>query len=184
MLHDIGARIRKIRRMQARTLNDISKRAGITKSMLSKVETGSTVPAIATLSRIAAALGTSASSLLDSGRPQTTLATRAGDLSPAAMPRTEKGYRFFPFASSRNDKAMQPYLFIASKGGISGKALSHGGEEFVYVLEGDMNYRVGNTRHTLHAGDSLYFDAEEEHDLEPLSRQVRYLAVFSERKTL
>jgi transcriptional regulator with XRE-family HTH domain len=182
MVHDIGARIRRIRKMQARTLAEISKRAGITKSMLSKVETGSTVPAIATLSRIAAALGVSASSLLDTGRPQTTLVTRAGDITPATMPKTEKGYRFFAFAASRNDKAMQPYLFAATKGSISRKALSHSGEEFVYVLEGDMNYRVGNTRHTLHAGDSLYFDAEEEHDLEPLTKQVKYLAVFSERK--
>jgi quercetin dioxygenase-like cupin family protein len=183
-MQSIGARIRKIRKLQARTLDQVASQSGITKSMLSKVETGSTVPAIATLSRIAAALGVSASSLLETGGQQTTLVSRAADIAPAKMPKTEKGYSFFTFASSRNDKVMQPYLFIASKNDISGKALSHGGEEFVYVLEGEMHYRVGSTRYTLREGDSLYFDAEEEHDLEPISRQVKYLAVFSDRTAL
>ncbi len=76
---------------------------------------------------------------------------------------------------------MQPFLFVAEKGKIQPGPMSHGGEEFVHVLSGRMRYHVGETTYTLGPGDSLYFDAEEKHDLEPITTQVRYLAVFVER---
>ncbi len=49
------------------------------------------------------------------------------------------------------------------------------------MLEGEMKYRVGSVEYVLRPGDSLYFDSEDQHDLQPISRRVRYLAVFSER---
>jgi len=56
------------------------------------------------------------------------------------------------------------------------------GEEFIYVLAGKMKYRVGNIEYTFGQGDSLYFDAEDEHELDPISKQVKFLAVFVERQ--
>ena len=76
---------------------------------------------------------------------------------------------------------MQPYLFVAEKGKVVEKSLSHGGEEFVYMLEGEMKYRVGDVEYRMGPGDSVYFDAEEEHDLQPVSDQVKYLAMFADR---
>ena len=76
---------------------------------------------------------------------------------------------------------MQPFVFVAERGKIKPGAMAHRGEEFVYVLEGQMRYSVGGTTHTLGPGDSLYFNSEEEHDLEPLTAKVRYLAVFADR---
>ena len=77
---------------------------------------------------------------------------------------------------------MQPFLFEAEKGQIQSGSMSHSGEEFIYVLQGQMRYRVGETTYTLGPGDSLYFDAEEEHDLEPLTATVRYLGLFAPRQ--
>jgi quercetin dioxygenase-like cupin family protein len=44
-----------------------------------------------------------------------------------------------------------------------------------------MRYTVGGMTYTLGAGDSLYFDAEQGHDLEPLTNTVEFLAIFGER---
>ena len=74
----------------------------------------------------------------------------------------------------------QPLSLYRQNVGVKKQALKHRGEEFVFVLEGRMKYRVGATEYTLGPQDSLYFDAEEEHDLEPLTKRVRYLAVFHE----
>jgi hypothetical protein len=57
-------------------------------------------------------------------------------------------------------------------------SVTHQGEEFLYVLDGSICFHVGNVRYTLHAGDSLYFDASEEHGVEALTEEATYLDIF------
>jgi quercetin dioxygenase-like cupin family protein len=102
--------------------------------------------------------------------------TRARDTG-SSLVATRTGYSFHAFAGGRAAKRMQPYLFVARKGEVRPDLLTHAGEEFVYVLEGRMEYRVGDTRYELGAGDSLYFDSAEPHGLAPLTALVRYLGV-------
>ena len=63
MLH-IGKKIRKIRKQQNRTLEEIATYCGVRKSMLSKIENGVTTPTIPRLMKIAEALGVQVSDLL------------------------------------------------------------------------------------------------------------------------
>lgn len=174
----LAHRIRALRTRQNRTLEEIARACGFTKSMLSKIENGRVSPTIAALSNIAKALGVSPASLLEDGSGQRVVFQKGSERSEPDFAPTDKGYRFFPFAQARHEKAMQLFLFKAKKGAIKAKVLQHSGEEFVYVLRGSMRYRVGAVEYTLEPGDSLYFDAEEPHDLEPLSDEVEYLGVF------
>jgi quercetin dioxygenase-like cupin family protein len=75
---------------------------------------------------------------------------------------------------------MQPFLFEVEKGKVRRQALSHAGEEFVYVLEGEIKFRVGNIEYRLGPGDSLYFDSEAEHEVTPVSKKALYLGIFHE----
>ena len=93
---------------------------------------------------------------------------------------TDSGYSFYTFAADRADNLMQPFLFEVKKGQVKKHTLTHTGEEFVYILEGTVKYRVGDTEYRLQAGDSLYFDAEAEHEVMPVTRTARYLGVFIE----
>lgn len=174
-----STRLRTLRRQQQRTLKDIASRCGFTVSLLSKIESGKTSPPVATLTKIAAALGVNLADLLSDERPATTVHTSAVRLRAQTATRTDKGYGFHLLAAGRAEKAMQPFLFIAERGKVKPEPMAHAGEEFVYVLAGRMRYRVGATTYTLGPGDSLYFDSAEEHDLEPLSDTVRYLAIFT-----
>lgn len=176
-------RIRTLRRLQKRTLKDVATQCGFTESLLSKIEAGKTNPPLATLTRIAIALGVSLGDLLDEQRASSTVVTPAATLAGQTETRTAKGYGFHVLSAGRGGKIMQPFLFVAEKDGVKPGLLSHSGEEFVYVLEGQMRYRVGSTTYTLGPGDSLYFDAEEEHDLEPITPEVRFLGIFAERPT-
>jgi transcriptional regulator with XRE-family HTH domain len=176
----LGERIRKLRRQQGRTLEEIAGACGFTRSLLSKIESNKTVPPVATLTRIAAALGASVASLLSEEQHHSTVHTPAKQAA-GRLVRTKKGYLFHAFAADRSAKLMQPYLFVAEKGRVRPQELAHRGEEFVYVLEGRMRYRVGSVEYRLERGDSLYFDAEEPHDLEPLTARVVYLGLFVER---
>lgn len=181
---DIGARIKYLRMSQKRTLQEIADLCGCTKSLLSKIENGKTTPPISTLTKIADTLGVTVASILDEN-------THIGKtvFVPKIMTEeskgiaTTKGYFFIPIVAERVNKEMQPYIFIAEKGGVKSQPLSHQGEEFIYVLEGEMKYRVGNVEYTMSEGDSLYFDALDEHELFPISDKVKYLAVFTQPKS-
>ncbi len=160
-------------------MQEIADMCGFTRSLLCKIETGRTVPAVATLGKIASALGVSVASFLSEESAVGTVFTPSSRTLSRTM--TDKGYSFFAFASEKHSKGMQPYLFVAEKGKIGGGVLSHDGEEFVYVLEGMMKYRVGAVEYLMSPGDSLFFDSVEEHELDPVSDKVVYLAVFTER---
>jgi transcriptional regulator with XRE-family HTH domain len=180
-MKDIHSRIRTLRRLQNRTLKDIADSCGFTVSLLSKIESGKTTPPIATLQKIADALGVGLSDLLDSKNQKSSVLTKGQILHVQSPTITDKGYGFHVLASERNEKMMQPFLFVAEQGAIKPGPMSHSGEEFIYVLDGRMNYRVGDVTYTLGPGDSLYFDAEEDHDLEPITPTVRYLGLFTAR---
>ncbi len=178
---DLGKRIRLIRREQKRTQEEISEICGFTKSMLSKIESGSAMPAVSTLMKIANALGVKVSDLLEEQSSNDTVMVSASQYKDVSKwLNTNKGYSFYPFASSRHNKIMQPYIFIARKGDINKHTFSHEGEEFIYVISGKMRYSVGSSEYLLSAGDSLYFNSLNEHTVVPISEEVKYLAVFTE----
>lgn len=177
----LSSRIRMLRLRQQRTLSDVAKRCGFTASLLSKIESGKTSPPIATLAKIAEALGVGLGNLLDGKQDSSTVLTLAQHRAVNLATETDKGYGFHLLAAERADKIMQPFIFVAERGRIKPGVMAHCGEEFVYVLEGRMRYSVGKITYSLGPGDSLYFSSEEEHDLEPVTAKVKYLAVFVER---
>lgn len=182
---ELGRRIRLIRKQQKRTQEEIADACGFTKSMLSKIESGGAMPAVSTLMKIANALGVKVSDLLEGETGSDTVMVSAGqyeDMSKWIT--TNKGYSFFAFASARHDKIMQPYIFVAQEGEINSHNFSHDGEEFIYVLSGRMRYKVGSTEYEMGEGDSLYFNSLEEHTVTPLTKQVKYLAVFTEHQSV
>ena len=173
---NLGTTIRRVRLRQHLTLEQVAQACHCTKSLLSKIENQRTVPALATLLRIADALGVSAGVLMGEGTTQRTIHEPAAG---KKMVQTEQGYRFAMLAAARTDKTMQPVLFTIRKGEVIPHSLRHAGEEFIYLLQGTLRYRLGTTTYTLHPGDSLYFDAEEEHEVIPVSATATYLAVLN-----
>lgn len=179
---DIGSRIKYIRKQQNRTQDEIALACGFTNSLLSKIENGKTMPPVATLMKIAEALGIKVSDLLEENPRQGTIFNPADQSRDAARwIRTDKGYSFYAFASERRDKAFQPYLIFARKGEVKAHSFSHSGEEFIYMLSGIMKYKVGKVEYTLHPGDSIYFNSLDDHNLVPQSDTVEYLAFFTDK---
>lgn len=180
---ELGKKIKRLRHEQNRNLADIAEVCGFSKSLLSKIENGKTVPPIATLIKIADALGTRISVLLDDQQQTGTIYTTRQS-SESGLVKTGKGYQFYAFAVERGEKLMQPFLFVSGKNEHGNKhTFSHNGEEFIFIIEGEMRYKVGNVEYTLKPGDSLYFDSLENHGLSPITDVVKYVAVFSQSKT-
>ncbi|ULL19902.1 XRE family transcriptional regulator [Paenibacillus sp. H1-7] len=180
---DLGSKIKKLRIEQNRSLLDIANACGFSKSLLSKIENGKTIPPISTLVKIAEALGTRVSILLDDQERTGTIYTPK-EMSHSKLVKTDKGYSFFTFAVERSEKLMQPFLFVSRKSEQDNKNVySHNGEEFIFILEGEMKYKVGNVEYSLKPGDSLYFDSIEKHALFPMTEEVKYIAVFTQSRS-
>ncbi len=173
----IGKHIRKLRRRQHRTLQEIAVACDFSKSLLSKIETGKIFPPIATLVKIANALGTRVTTLIEDSKSIKTVYTKK-DESFVDKVKTENGYYIFPFATEHKEKQAQPFLFFGKKGEVKEHSVTHEGEEFIFVIKGEMQFRVGDIQYTLKEGDSLYFDALDEHGFLPISEEVYYIDIF------
>jgi transcriptional regulator with XRE-family HTH domain len=175
---NIGNHIRRMRLEQRRTQQDIADACGFTKSLLSKIESNKVVPPVATLVKIATALGTRVSALIEADRNVSVVAATAGDVDDN-ITKTERGYWIYPFATRYQGKRMQPFVFVARKGEVKEHHLVHEGEEFMYVLQGVMKVQVGASEWTLRTGDSIYFNSTLEHQVIPVSKTVKYLNLFA-----
>ena len=174
---NIGDRIKMLRISQKRTMQEIAEACELSKSMISKIENNKTVPSVATLVKIAKSLGTNISSLLEQDGWVNAIITtkqKAHDNLTA----TDKGYSIYPYASEYHEKKMQPFLFVARKGEVVPHELSHEGEEFIYVIRGQMKMQVGEVSYLLSGGDSLYFNSVQKHGIMPVSDEVTYLDIF------
>ncbi len=171
----IGDRMKKIRMRQDRTLEEIARASGLTRSMISKVENGKAAPAVGTLMRIAAALGVQGSTLLEESSSEAPVFQKS--VLKEIPVNTERGFSFSPIASMRADKLMHPSLVRARKGEVKRHKLSHAGEEFIYILEGVIRAKVGENEFIMSAGDTLYFNTEESHSLMPMTEEAVYISV-------
>ncbi|MBC8054807.1 MAG: helix-turn-helix transcriptional regulator [Sphingobacteriaceae bacterium] len=173
----IGDRIKLLRVSQKRTLQEIADNSDLSKSMISKIENNKTVPSVAALVKISKVLGTNISNLLEHDGFLNAIVT-SKQKAEENLTATDKGYSIFPFASEYHEKKMQPFLFVARKGEVKPHQLSHEGEEFIYILKGEMKMQVGEVEYHLKEGDSLYFNTLQKHGILPFTDEVVYLDIF------
>ena len=173
----IGERIKLLRVSQNRTVQEIAEACDLSKSMISKIENNKAVPSVAALVKIAKSLGTTISCLLEQGGFLSAIRVTKKEALENLTP-TNKGYSIHPYAVGYPAKKMQPFLFVAKKSEVIPHELSHEGEEFIYVIKGQMKVQLGETAYLLNVGDSLYFNSIQKHGIVPVSEVVTYLDIF------
>ncbi len=181
----IAARIRRLRQERSLRLEDVARRAGYTKGFLSKVENGKVSPPVATLIRVANALGVEVTDLLVTPKgeravdPDATVHVKATERLEIENASAGPGYTYMALAAPRHLKMMEPFLMTVYPDQVDReKTFSHPGEEFIFVVKGKTDYRVGDEVFELKEGDSLYFDANRPHAPYPKDEPVTLLAIF------
>lgn len=175
----IGENIRNIRKQAGITLDALADKVGITKSALSKIETGKTSTPVTTLLRIARALSVEVTNFFVSRerRPAYAL-TRKGFGQIVTRNGSKLGYTYEALAHDLVEKLAEPFLCTIDKNDKIGD-FQHTGEEFLYVISGKLQYKVGDEILVLGAGDCLYFDSAIVHSLKALSEKpVKLLFVM------
>jgi transcriptional regulator with XRE-family HTH domain len=158
---DVGERLRAIRRLRRCTLRTVADRAGVSESFLSQVERGRASASIASLRRIAGALGVSVADLFEpSGPPQ-----------PRVLRRDERPALAFGILGRKLLLTPRPLhhleVFVGEldPGGSTGpEPYAHGdSEELFVVLAGNVQLELGGELHELESGDSIDYRSSTPH---------------------
>jgi transcriptional regulator with XRE-family HTH domain len=177
----VGENIRAIRLKSEVSLTEVAKRAQLTKSTLSKIENGQTSSPISTLVAIAGALGVRLATFFqENNEAPRFVFTPKGKGKTIVRDGTRFGYTYEALAVDFPNKPLEPFLLTIAPGDTEGE-FRHGGQEFVYMLSGIMEFTVAENKFVLREGDSLYFDPNLKHALKLLSKKpARFLCLFIE----
>lgn len=178
----VGAAIRQLRLRDGLTIAQIAEQAGLSRGMLSKIETGSTMAGMDTLARIARALGVSMSMLFS--KYDATAATAQHVKSGAGMEvvrrGTKDGHTYHLLAYDQGPvKLFEPFLITIDDDSQRYPTFQHPGTEFLYILEGVIEYRCGQQTYVLKPGDSLSFQGDVPHGPENLTQcPIKFLSII------
>lgn len=182
----LGQRITDARVQRRTTMKALAERAGVSASMLWSVEHGRKAPTVVVLDRIATALGTPLSALLDAGDVPRVIVRRAAEQDVAAAPDGWRRTILTPVVPGVNFEWVRTELPPGSAPGPY-PAYAAGSHEYVVVEAGRLRLTLGDGNgeggggvHDLAAGDSIYFAADVAHEYanpwdEPCSYHVAAL---------
>jgi transcriptional regulator with XRE-family HTH domain len=160
---DVGARLRQVRLARHRTLRDVASAAGVSESFLSQVERARVNASVATLRRIAVALGVTIGDLFQE-RPAGRLAVlRAADRPSLLFGLFGRKFHLHPAA----DRAFDVFICEFDPGGSTGpEPYKHGdSEEFLLILDGAAEFQLGPDVVSLATDDSIVYRSSIPHRL-------------------
>jgi len=163
---NLGSRIHKTREMRGLTLQDLSSRTGITTETLERVEANKIIPPLGELIKLGKALEMKMGYFISPGVEKPMSVIHA-DKRPVVSRHGKKvseqyGYSYESLAPEKANRFMEPFLITMVPSQV--KELStHDGQEFIFVLEGEMRAQVGNQVEILRPGDAVYYDSSNPH---------------------
>ena len=162
----LGERIREAREMRGLTLEDLSSRSGISVDGLERVESNRAIPPLGQLVRLGKALEMKMGYFLSAGVDKPMCVVRR-DARPTVARHGRKvseqyGYVYESLAPEKTNRLMEPFLVTLTPTEF-GEFSRHDGQEFLFVLEGEIRVQVGKQVEVLRAGDSVYYDSTQPH---------------------
>jgi transcriptional regulator with XRE-family HTH domain len=180
----LGEKIRKLRQEKRHTLQELAEATGLSKPLLPQIENDQVTPPLATLLRIAKGLKVGIHYFFEEeGDRQKFVLTRGGS-GPFSRRRSGadqvQGYLYRPLAPGIRHKQIEPFLIEFEKADWDdSRFYSHEGVEFIYLLDGILEFHYGQEVMTLMPGDSIYYDSAEPHGYVSTGREpARAVAVL------
>ena len=176
----IATQVRHYRREASLSSAELAVRTGLSKAMISKVESASTSCSLTTLQRLAEGLKVPVTALFrgaDTDRDASF--TKGGTGSVSVRSGTQHGheYQVLGLLKARSD-AIEPTLVTLTDASDVFPLFQHPGTEFLYMLSGKMLYGHGAFEYVMEPGDSLLLDGEGPHGpLKLIELPITFLAV-------
>ena len=187
-----GKRIIELCKTYSISLEALAERSGLPIELIRRIEEEDHIPDLAPLIKISRALGVRLGTLLDDHEELGPVITRAGTAGDAArfitgLPGAEpgkdtedghKGLTFRALSADKGGRHMEPFI-VDIEPDAEQKKSTHEGEEFIYIISGNLALEYGSQAETLNQGDSVYYDSIVPHRVFSADgKPVRILAVI------
>ncbi len=165
--YDIGPKLRSLRLKKKLGLVELGRHTGLSAALLSKIERGRIFPTLPTLLRIALVFSVGLDYFFapDADRHPVSIVRRKERLRfPEKAGQRSPAYHFESLVFPAGDRKLDAYH--AEFNPIDAAKLQpheHPGVEFLHLMRGKLEIRIGRETHLLQAGDSIYFDATVPH---------------------
>jgi len=167
---NLGQKIKALRQRRGISLEEMARRTNLSQPLLSQIESEVVAPPVATLLKIARALNVNIGYFFqtEEGEEKKAVIVRKNERKrvfrrihedPAKV-----GYYYESLAYPKVDRHMEPFQVefeVKKKEDLI--FFNHQGEEFVFILEGQLEFNYENEVYLLGPGDSLYFDSSLPH---------------------
>jgi mannose-6-phosphate isomerase-like protein (cupin superfamily) len=157
--------LRAAREKQGFSIQELSQRTGIAQRELEQVEAGQIMLPLGQVIKLSKVLSLKIADMISVGDKAFTI-VRAGERSEVQRfgkaKQASHGYEYVSLAPGKKDRLMEPFLVMLHPAS-SDEPSSHDGQEFIYVLDGEMEVIVDDNHDILKPGDSIYYDSSTTH---------------------
>ncbi len=177
--NQVGELLRELREKRGLSVRTLAAKAGFSPSFISQVENGVASPSIASLEKIAASLDVRLSEFFQAGEARSPAVVRVGQ-----RPRLQSGWSKADIESLGLDQTarLDPVLITLRAGGTSGKRQhSLPGEQFAFVISGEVRLLLGDMEQVLTSGDAVTISPRRLFRWKNASSEPAQLLVISSR---
>ena len=167
----IGHKIKGLRESKNLTIEEISERSGLTVEQISSIENDVNLPSLGPLIKIARALGVRLGTFMDDSDALGPVVCRAADREKESSISFSNGatdarkhMEYHPLAQQKAGRHMEPFVIdINPEESPNFQLSAHEGEEFIYVMQGEVEIVYGKDTYQLKEGDSIFYDSIVKH---------------------
>jgi len=166
----VGEKIKRLREGAGLSVEQLAERAGMQPAELERIERDMISPALGVLTKICDGLGVRLGRFFDAGPRKYYALVRSSDEKVATRVASKSGadygYEYTSLGFEKRQRVMEPFLITINPPSDKRemeKPSTHDGEEFVYVLEGELEIQLQDESFMLQPGDSIYYDASVPH---------------------
>ncbi|HCX89904.1 MAG TPA: XRE family transcriptional regulator [Deltaproteobacteria bacterium] len=159
IVESVGERIKKIRETEGISLEELSTKTGFPIDLLSQIENQTVSPQIGTIIKLAKSLKTVFGTLTAEEGEKTYSIVRHGERKVVSRSASQKGhnYTYMSLASDVKGRHMESFIVKLEPETPDQELSAHDGEEFIFVIDGEMKARVGEKVGILFTGDTIYY---------------------------
>lgn len=157
---NIGEKIKRLRIQNSLTQEELADRSELTKGFISQLERDLTSPSIATLVDILEGLGTNLKDFFNESIDEKIVFSKDDAFETE---NDELKYTLKWIIPNAQKNMMEPILIEIEPGGRTKEDSPHEGEEFGYVINGNIFISIGSQKHRVRKGESFYYKANSDH---------------------
>jgi len=166
----VGSKIKGIRESKNITIAEMAERSGLAVEQIESIENDEFLPSLGPLIKIARALGVRLGTFLDDNDALGPVVCRAEEREESSISFSNdaadarKNMEYHSLAKQKAGRHMEPFIIdINPSEEKEFKLSAHEGEEFIYVMNGEVEIAYGKDTYTLRQGDSIFYDSIVKH---------------------